>query len=71
MKAVHHLRLAAERPEVRSVHTWNAASNAPILRINRALGFRPVETLRCWYRALDRPAAPARPGRRLGAGGLA
>jgi mycothiol synthase len=49
MKAVNHLRLRAERPEVRAVQTWNASANEPMLNINRALGFRPVKTYRAWY----------------------
>jgi GNAT superfamily N-acetyltransferase len=36
-------RLAAEHPERRVVHTWNAVENAFMQRINRELGFRPVE----------------------------
>jgi GNAT superfamily N-acetyltransferase len=35
--------LAAEHPERRMVHTWNAVDNAPMQRINLELGFRPVE----------------------------
>jgi RimJ/RimL family protein N-acetyltransferase len=35
--------LSAEHPERRVVHTWNAVDNAPMQRINAALGFRPVE----------------------------
>jgi GNAT superfamily N-acetyltransferase len=35
--------LAAEHPERTTVHTWNAVDNAPMQRINRELGFRPVE----------------------------
>jgi GNAT superfamily N-acetyltransferase len=35
--------LASEHPERRLIHTWNAVDNAPMQRINRALGFRPVE----------------------------
>ncbi|MEQ1786551.1 MAG: GNAT family N-acetyltransferase [Acidimicrobiales bacterium] len=49
MKAVNHLRLRAERPEVEIVQTWNADSNEPMLRINRALGFAPVQRYRGWY----------------------
>ncbi len=37
--------LAADRPERRIVHTWNAVSNAPMQRINGLLGFRPVELM--------------------------
>ncbi|GAA2386032.1 hypothetical protein Cme02nite_66920 [Catellatospora methionotrophica] len=36
--------LAAERPEVASVGTTNAAVNTGMLAVNRALGFRPVGT---------------------------
>lgn len=49
MKAVNHLRLRDERPEVEVVQTWNAASNEPMLRINRALGFTPVQRYQGWY----------------------
>jgi GNAT superfamily N-acetyltransferase len=51
MKAVNHLRLAAERPDVASVQTWNAESNEPMLRINRGLGFVPVQRFHAWHRA--------------------
>lgn len=49
MKAVNHLRLAAERPQVEVVQTWNASANAPMLRINRALGYRPAVTYQGWF----------------------
>ena len=52
MKATNHLRLADERPDVEWVQTWNAASNEPMLRINRALGFTPVQRFQSWYRPL-------------------
>ncbi len=35
--------LAAEHPERRLVHTWNAVENTFMQRINRELGFTPVE----------------------------
>ena len=35
--------LAAEHPERRVIHTWNAVENTFMQRINRDLGFRPVE----------------------------
>ena len=50
MKAVNHLRLAEERPDVELAQTWNADSNEPMLRINRALGFAPVQSFHVWYR---------------------
>ena len=49
MKAVNHLRLRDQRPAVEVVQTWNASSNEPMLRINRALGFRPVQRFQGWY----------------------
>lgn len=32
-------------PECRAVHSWNAEENGPMVAINNALGFRPVERL--------------------------
>ena len=55
MKAINHLRLADERPDVEWVQTWNADSNEPMLRINRALGFAPVQTFQNWYRPFSPP----------------
>jgi GNAT superfamily N-acetyltransferase len=45
LKAVMLRRLAAEHPECRVVHTWNAVENTPMQHINHELGFRPVELL--------------------------
>lgn len=53
MKAVNHLRLRRERPKAEHIHTWNAAANEPMLRINRALGFRPEQRFRGWLHELD------------------
>ena len=49
MKATNHQRLRRERPEVEVVSTWNATQNAPMLRINRALGFAPAQHFRAWF----------------------
>ncbi len=50
---VENLRaLLAGLPAVRRVVTWNAADNAPMLRVNRALGFEPVGRLTEWQRWL-------------------
>jgi hypothetical protein len=35
----------ADFPDVRTVHAWNAEMNGPMVAINEALGFRPVEYL--------------------------
>jgi mycothiol synthase len=53
MKAVNHLRLRDERPDVEIVQTWNASSNEPMLRINRALGFAPVQRFQSWFLPLS------------------
>jgi GNAT superfamily N-acetyltransferase len=52
LKASNAVRLLHERPEVRVVETWNSSSNAPMLAINRALGFRSVGSWRRWALAL-------------------
>lgn len=53
MKAVNHLRMRRELPDSRVVQTWNAAANEPMLRINRALGFRPVLRYQGWLLPLS------------------
>jgi GNAT superfamily N-acetyltransferase len=42
VKTANLQRLAAERPTVRRVGTWNAEENSYMLAINVALGFRPA-----------------------------
>jgi GNAT superfamily N-acetyltransferase len=49
MKAVNHLRLRREHPQVERVQTWNASANASMLRINHALGYEAVQRFRAWY----------------------
>ncbi|AGL21298.1 GNAT family N-acetyltransferase [Actinoplanes sp. N902-109] len=36
------------RPELRAIDTFNASSNAPMLRVNQAMGFRARETWTQW-----------------------
>lgn len=45
LKAAVLRLLEHERPERRTVHTWNALDNAPMQAVNRRLGYRPVEVL--------------------------
>jgi GNAT superfamily N-acetyltransferase len=40
---VANLRILADHPERRIVHTWNAVENAFMQRINKRMGYRPVE----------------------------
>ena len=46
LKAVNILRLVDERPEAQVVETWNDGTNAAMLSINEAMGFRPVAVWR-------------------------
>jgi GNAT superfamily N-acetyltransferase len=43
VKSANLLRLLAEAPAARQVHTWNADSNTHMVAINDALGFRAVQ----------------------------
>lgn len=48
LKASMVRRLAAECPGLRRLDTFNAGSNAPMVAINEALGFRPVVGYDTW-----------------------
>ena len=48
LKARMLLRLLDERPDVHRIRTDNAVSNAPMLSINTALGFRTVRSNGIW-----------------------
>lgn len=48
LKAAMLVKLLDERPAARFVDTGNATTNRPMLAINNALGFRPVETWATW-----------------------
>jgi GNAT superfamily N-acetyltransferase len=47
---VAYLRWLQARHDASIVHTWNAEVNPPMLAVNQALGFRPVEYLGEWQR---------------------
>lgn len=53
VKAAMLRKLLAERPQVKLVRTGNAQSNAPMLKINSELGFRPSVTENIWQVATD------------------
>lgn len=50
VKATNLRALHAGLPDVERICTWNAVSNAPMLRVNRALGFRPVGRTTEWLK---------------------
>jgi hypothetical protein len=44
-----NLRLLREvSPKTRYLNTWNADDNAPMVAVNDALGYRPVEVTQEW-----------------------
>ena len=47
---IANLRWLQTRHDASIVHTWNSEVNAPMLAVNRAMGFRPVEYLGEWQR---------------------
>lgn len=53
LKAANLHALLTELPGVRSVHTWNANENEPMLRVNRALGFAPIGQMTEWQKTLS------------------
>lgn len=53
LKAHNALRLLRDRPDVEYIETWNAATNAPMLAINRAMGFAPVARWQRWEMPLQ------------------
>lgn len=53
VKAANLQELAAQRPAIKRVHTWNAGENSYMLAINVALGFRPVSVEGAWQKKFD------------------
>ena len=53
IKAAMLLRLLDERPSVRRVDTYNAASNEAMLRINVEMGFRPLTAWSDWQAGVE------------------
>jgi GNAT superfamily N-acetyltransferase len=54
LKATMIEKVLAERPQVKRVRTGNANSNAPMLRINDAMGFRPYKDWTTWQVEVDK-----------------
>ncbi len=52
LKAAMLERVFAERPQVERIRTGNAGSNAPMLKINRELGFRERKRITVWQAEL-------------------
>ena len=54
VKAANLRALHRELPDVAWLCTWNAESNEPMLRVNRAMGFRPVGRTTEWLKQTAR-----------------
>lgn len=54
LKATMLTRILRERPEVQVIRAGNASSNEPMLKINRALGFKPLLVWATWQVELER-----------------
>ncbi|GAA4111586.1 GNAT family N-acetyltransferase [Knoellia locipacati] len=50
VKAANLAALRRELPQARTVRTWNAQENGPMILVNEAIGFRTTATLREWQR---------------------
>lgn len=52
VKAANLRALRAELPAVERIVTWNAEQNGPMLRVNRAMGFRAIGVSTDWQKHL-------------------
>ena len=52
LKVTNLRAVTAACPQRRLVHTWNAEGNEPMVAVNDAMGFRPVERIGEWQRDL-------------------
>ncbi len=50
LKAANALAVMASLPDVRSIRTWNADDNAPMLAVNQELGFTADAVHRMWQK---------------------
>jgi len=53
LKAAMLKKVLRDRPTVKRVRTGNAGSNAPMLRINRELGFKLYKSIAVWQVGVD------------------
>jgi RimJ/RimL family protein N-acetyltransferase len=54
LKAAMLEKVLRDRPQVKRIRTGNADSNAPMLKINYELGFKPYKSWSTWQVELDR-----------------
>ncbi|MGH3728522.1 MAG: GNAT family N-acetyltransferase [Micromonosporaceae bacterium] len=52
LKAGNLRTMLAGQPDRRTVHTWNASDNGPMVAVNEAMGFQPVEQMGEYQRSL-------------------
>jgi GNAT superfamily N-acetyltransferase len=52
LKAANLRAVRAEMPQVQRITTWNADVNSPMLRVNQAMGFRPIGACLEWQKSL-------------------
>lgn len=48
LKAAATLHVLEREPHVEVISTWNNADNAPMVRVNQAMGFEVSETWNTW-----------------------